>query len=260
MALELHLPDLTEGPVALGPMPARGAAPRAVLPWHQRLRELLSTYLPVVLMMMLALGTWWLVKNTPRADEPAERGPPREEPDYTMRNFVVERFDKDGRLKVRLEGDTLRHYADRDLIEVDRARVRAVSAEGRVTLASARRAVANGDGSEMQLIGDARVDSTGPRGEPVQFSGEFLHVFVNTERLRSHLPVRVTRDGSEFRADGMDYDHLSGMLKLQGRMRALLLPSNANSSAKATGARNGTAAGAPAASAPGTNAPAQGAR
>jgi lipopolysaccharide export system protein LptC len=254
MALELHLPDLTEGSVVLGPVPVRGLPPRPPQSWHQRLRELLSTYLPVLLMLLLALGTWWLVKNTPRPDAPQEQGPPREEPDYTMENFVVERFDKDGRLKVRLEGDKLRHYAARDIIEVDRARVRSVSPEGRVTLASALRAVSNGDGSELQLIGDARVDSTGPRGEPVQFRGEFLHVFANTERLRSHLPVRVISNGSEFRAEGMDYDHLSGMLKLQGRMRALLLPSNG----KSKGARNGAAASPPAASAPGTNANAKG--
>ena len=224
MALELHLPDLTEGSIELGPVPPRGLPPRPQLPWHQRLRELLATYLPLLLMLLLALGTWWLVKNTPQADEPREAGAPRQEPDYTMQNFVVERFDKDGRLKVRLQGDQLRHYADRDLIEVDQARVRAVSTEGRVMLARALRAVTNGDGSELQLIGDARIDSTGPHGEPVQFRGEFLHVFVNTQRVRSHLPVVVVRDGSEIRAAGMDYDHLSGQLLLQGKMRALLLP------------------------------------
>jgi lipopolysaccharide export system protein LptC len=85
--------------------------------------------------------------------------------------------------------------------------------------------VANGDGSEVQLIGDARVDSSGPRGEPIQFRGEFLHAFLNTERVRSHLPVVVTSNGSEFRAAGMDYDHLSGKLQLQGKMSALLQPS-----------------------------------
>ena len=91
--------------------------------------------------------------------------------------------------------------------------------------ATARHAVANGDGSEVQLIGDARVDSSGSRGEPIQFRGEFLHAFLNTERLRSHLPVVVSSEGSEFRAAGMEYDHLSGKLQLQGTMRALLQPS-----------------------------------
>ena len=107
--------------------------------------------------------------------------------------------------------------------------MRAVAEDGRVTLAQARRAVANGDGSEVQLIGDARVDSSGPRGEPIQFRGEFLHAFLNTERLHSHLPVVVTSEGNDFRATGMDYDHLTGQLQLQGKMRALLQPSSGGS-------------------------------
>jgi lipopolysaccharide export system protein LptC len=90
--------------------------------------------------------------------------------------------------------------------------------------ARARQAITNRDGSEVQLLGDARVDGVGRHGEPIEFEGEFLHVFLNTERLRSHLPVLVRHDGSEFRAAGLDYDHLTGLLKLQGRMRALLLP------------------------------------
>ena len=138
-------------------MPPRALPPRPPLPWHQRLRELLATYLPLVLMLLLALGTWWLVRNTPSADPPSESALPRKEPDYTMDRFVVERFNKDGRLKVRMQGDRLRHFADTEFIEVDNARVRAVAAGGRITLAQARRALANGDGSEVQLIGDARV-------------------------------------------------------------------------------------------------------
>jgi lipopolysaccharide export system protein LptC len=226
MALPLHLPDLDDDALSLAPMPPRALPPRAPLPWHQHLRELLATYLPLVLMLLLALGTWWLVRNTPSPDTPSENALPRKEPDYTMDNFVVERFDKDGRLKVRMQGDRLRHFADSEIIEVDQARVRAVAADGRITVAQAHRAIANGDGSEVQLIGDARVDSTGPRGEPIQFRGEFLHAFLNTERLRSHLPVLVRSEGSEFRAAGMEYDHLSGLLKLQGKIKATLLPSS----------------------------------
>lgn len=235
MALPLSLPDLDDSALSLRPLPSLPSRPPQA--WHQRAREVLVTYLPLLLMLMLALGTWWLVKNTPGPSAPAPAPAARDEPDYMMEGFVVERFDKLGRLKLQLRGRQLRHYAASDIMEVDGPRLRAVAEDGRVTLAQARRAVANGDGSEVQLIGDAKVDSTGPRGEPVQFRGEFLHAFANTERLRSHLPVSVTSGGSEFHAAGMDYDHLSGKLQLQGKIRARLLPSN--------GAK------APAASAPG---------
>jgi len=224
MAIELHLPDLPDVPISLGPEPAPAATPRAPLPWHQRARAAVAAYLPLLLMLMLALGTWWLVKNTPLAEGPREAVAPRSEPDYIMQAFVVERFDNAGRLKLRIQGEQLRHYPDTERIEIDQAHIRAVAADGRATVANARRALVNGDGSELQLFGDARVDGSGPRGEAIEFRGEFLHAFLTTERLRSHLPVWVRSEGSEFRAEGLDYDNLAGLLELKGRMRAVLMP------------------------------------
>src|SRR6185436_6947233 len=84
--------------------------------------------------------------------------PPRHEPDYVMTSSVVQRFAADGTLRTQIEGDTLRHYPDDDTLEIDSARIRSIADNGAVTLATARRALANGDGSEVQLIGDARVN------------------------------------------------------------------------------------------------------
>ncbi|MEO7854355.1 MAG: LPS export ABC transporter periplasmic protein LptC [Rubrivivax sp.] len=231
MAIELHLPDLPDVPISLGPAPAAKA--RAPLPWHVRARLALSAYAPLVLMLLLALGTWWLVRNTPALQEAGTPAPARSEPDYTMQGFEVERFDATGRLKIRIQGTRLRHYPDTDRIEVDEARIRAMADDGRATVAQADRAVSNGDGSEVQLFGNARVDGSGPRGEPIEFRGDFLHAFLHTEKLRSHLPVWVRRDNSEFRADGLEYDNLSGLLQLKGQMRALLMPASAASSPSA---------------------------
>jgi lipopolysaccharide export system protein LptC len=77
-----------------------------------------------------------------------------------------------------------------------------------VTRAEARLALANGDGSEVQLQA-ARMSCARLHGEdPVEFRGEFLHAFLDTERVRSHLPVVVTRGGTQVHADAMDYDNL----------------------------------------------------
>ncbi len=233
MPVELHQPDLPEIPVALGPLrlpPEPGQAPRLATPWHVRLRETLSSYLPLLLMALLALSTWWLVKNTPHADAPAERTVLRKEPDYTMSNFVLQRFDRDGRLSLRLEGLQMRHLPDLDRIEVDGVRLQSWAQGGRITRASARRAIGNGDASELQLQGDATVVSSGgavPAGgkdEPIEFRGEFLHAFVTTERAQSHLPVQVLQGGNDIRAAGFDYDHLAGRLDLTGPVRMAFPP------------------------------------
>ena len=57
----------------------------------------LSIYLPVLLMGLLALGTWWLVRNAPQVQEPRPASAPRHEPDYVMKGFSIQSFDASGR-------------------------------------------------------------------------------------------------------------------------------------------------------------------
>ncbi len=221
--------SLVEALSETAPMPDLALAPpaprveRVRLPWPSRVIDTISTYLPVLLMAVLALGTWWLVKNTPVLDNERQVAPPRHEPDYTMRQFTVQRFAAAGALRVQIEGDELRHYPDTDTLEIDNPRIRATGLDGRVTVATAQRALSNSDGSEVQLSGGARVVREA-RGddEALEFRGEFLHAFLATERVRSHLPVIVTQGATEIRADGMSYDNLSRVVEFKGRVRAVL--------------------------------------
>jgi lipopolysaccharide export system protein LptC len=225
MAVELHLPDLPEVPISLGPL--RNSRPRTRAPWHLRLRDTISAYLPLLLMLLLALFTWWLVKNTPSA--PGETAEPseRHEADYTMSRFALERFDAQGRLKVRIEGAQMRHFPDSERYEIDDLQMRAIAPDGRITLASARRAISNGDASEVQLLGAARVTSVDTDGKPIEMSGEFLHAYLTQQRVHSHLPVLITAAGNTVSAAGLDYDHGQRKLELQGPMRAVFPPRNA---------------------------------
>lgn len=192
-------------------------------PWYLRAIDAVSTYLPLLLMALLALGTWWLVKNTPRFEADQVAVPLRHEPDYTMTQFMVQRFGPNGAMRVQIEGDLMRHYPDTNTFEIDNPRIRAIGDDGRVTTATARSALSNRDGSEVQLSGGAHVvrEAT-PTEQAIDFRSEFLHYFQYTERVRSHLPVVVTQGGSEIRADSMAYDNLARVLDLKGRVRAVL--------------------------------------
>lgn len=219
MTVELHLPDLPEVPISLGPL-SRGDRLRVRMPWYLRLRATLSAYLPILVMTLLALASWWLVKNSPRGVAAVEDRPVSADPDYTMERFAIERFDAQGKLKLRVEGARLKHFPATDRVEIDQAQIRAIAPDGRVTLASARRAIGNGDGSELQLLGGAEVVSSDAYGRPLTMNGEFLHAFFVTERVKSHLPVVVHMGTSELRAAGLEYDHAARRLELKGPMRA----------------------------------------
>ena len=142
--------------LALPPPVASEAAKRyTALPWPARVVDAVAAYLPLLVMALLALGSWWLVKNTPLAEGPRPTVAPRHEADYTMRDFSVRRFTPEGPLRAQIEGDVLRHYPDNDTLEIERPSVRAYSADGGITLATARRALSNADATEVQLLGDA---------------------------------------------------------------------------------------------------------
>ena len=220
MAVELHLPDLPEVPISIGPVPGRRTQQR----WPSRLRDALSSYLPLLLMALLALGSWWLVKNTPAGPKTPETAVVRSEPDYTMSKFSLERFEPSGRLKLRIEGEQMRHFPDTDRIEIDTVHMNAIAPDGRVTVADARNALSNGDGSEVQLSGAAQINSTDQLGQVLVIKSEFLHIFTVTERLRTHLPVTVQRGGTELRAGGLEYDHANGKLEMAPPIRAVFPP------------------------------------
>jgi len=212
---------------------ASGAATRTLwqnpAPWYLRAIDTASTYLPLLLMALLALGTWWLVKNTPLFEADRTAAPLRHEPDYTMTQFMVQRFGADGAMRVQIEGDLLRHYPDTNSFEIDNPRIRAIGDDGRVTTATARTALSNRDGSEVQLRGGAHVVReavvTGKAAEQaIDFRSEFLQYFQYSERVQSHLPVVVTQGGTEIRGDSMNYDNLARVLDLKGHVRAVLAP------------------------------------
>lgn len=223
MAVELHLPDLPEVEISLGPPPA-AREPYVRVPWHVRWRDTVSAYLPLLLMGVLAVLTGWLVRNTPDPQPQPVAAAPRSDPDYTMQRFTTERFEADGRLKLRVDGEQMHHYPDTDRVEVIGVRIRAFAPDGRITTASAKRALGNGDGSELQLIGDAEVAGQDPQGAPFVIRSEFLHVFLVSERMRTHLPVLMRQGGNEVRAAGLEYDHAAQRLELKGPTRATLPP------------------------------------
>ena len=191
--------------------------------------ERVSVYLPIILMGFIALGTYWLARNTPALGVAQQQPAATHEPDYYMRRFSVKTFDPAGRLKSEVLGTEARHYPDTDTLEIDQPRIRSFNVRGELTVATARRALSNADGSEVQLIGDAVVtraatDTEGHARPRLEFRGEFLHVFVETERVKSNKPVELTRGDNRFTADSLDYDNQEQVMDMQGRVRGVLVP------------------------------------
>lgn len=189
-----------------------------------------AIYMPVLTMGLLALGTYWLVRNTPLFNAPQAVTQVSHEVDYFMHKFTVKTFDENGKLKSEISGIEARHFPDTDILEIDQARIRSVALDGQITTATAIRAYTNGDGSEVQLTGNARVireasQSTNGKDNPrLEFRGEFLHAFLNEERVTSHKPVLLIRGADQFTGDTFSYSSLDQVALLNGRVKGVLMP------------------------------------
>jgi len=211
------------------PLVVRPAAAAPISrPWPQRLTDAMVSYLPVLLMGLLALATWWLVKHTPVLQPERASAPLRHEPDYEMQGFSVQRFATEGPAHSIIEGQVLRHFPDTDTLEIEGVRVVWTDDQGRKTLATARRALSNADGSDVQLMGEAHVVRD-PAPQPgaddagrIEFRSEFLQVLAQAKRVRTDRPVSLIQGASRLQAGSLNYHHSAGTLELGGRVRGTL--------------------------------------
>lgn len=199
--------------------------------FYKSVWERFLLYLPLVVMGLLALGTYWLVRSAPEADGPTLVRPVSHEPDYFMDRFSLRTFDATGHLRTEVFGEKARHYPDTQWLEIDAIRIRSFDAQGRLTTATANRGLTNEDSSQVQLIGNAvvvREADAGPQqaaaAPRMEYRGEFLHAFMTTEQVKSHKPVELRRGKDRFTADSLDYDNAAQVLELRGRVRGTLVP------------------------------------
>lgn len=189
-----------------------------------------ALYLPIIIMGMMALGTYWLIRSTPAVEGAPGEQVIRRDPDYLMERFYIKTFDENGRLKSEIYGEQARHFPHTEILEIEQVRIRSFNQRGHQTIATAHRALANNDASEVQLIGDALVvrkpvtEKNGRQLPEVSFSGEFLHAFLTDERIKSHKPVTLRRGEDIITAESLDYSNFDQMLELRGRVRGTLQP------------------------------------
>lgn len=215
---------------ALSPLTQPSAAgPRPFS--RQRLWDQVSIYLPVLLMALLAVASYWLLRATPEVPEPQPERPLTHEPDYVMQRFSVKAFDASGALRSEIFGAEARHYPDTRTVEIDNARIRSVGAGGQLTTATAQRIISNDEQTAFTLAGDAVViREAGQPGQVdaaqrLEFRGEAIQVFSNPERVTSDRPVLLVRGNDRLQADTLDYQ--GGDVRvamLSGRVRATLSP------------------------------------
>ncbi len=195
-----------------------------------KLIDRLTIYLPVLLMGLLALGSYGLLSRAPEPGVPQAERAPSLQPDYFMHQFSIQQFDPDGQLRSALFGAQARHHPGTDRIDIEQGRLRSLGLDGALTSASAERIVSNRTQTEfllqgkVQLLREGGHDASGLALPRLELRGEQLRVYTEPPRLVSAHPVSLLRGKDWLSADTLDYQGDTGLALLKGRVRAELQP------------------------------------
>lgn len=190
--------------------------------------ERLIAFLPVLLLGVLALGSYWLYRQAPSIKETKVAPVTNPEPDYFLKQFATRRFTEAGQMKSEIVGEMAFHFPIPDELDIRLIRIKKIQASGQVLSGTSQQALSNHDASDVQLIGTAQI-SQSPRPnsknqEPTQFQGEYLHIQSKEEKLTSNRPVLVSRGKDKFSASSLLYDNKTQVTDLQGQVSVVLWP------------------------------------
>jgi len=192
--------------------------------------ERLSIYLPVMLMALLAMASYWLLRATPGTPGPSPERTEVHQPHHVMRQFSVRTHGPGGLLTTEVLGSEARLFPDDGSMEMDNPRVRSFSPERVLTTLEADRGWTNKAQDEFLLNGNARVvrqPHPGPgttRQEQMEFRGQHLRVLSAQHRVLSEEPVELLRGADRITANRLDYNDEQRVAVFTGRVRAQLVP------------------------------------
>ncbi|MFM1924875.1 MAG: hypothetical protein RIT44_681 [Pseudomonadota bacterium] len=191
----------------------------------RQLLDRLSTYLPLIVMALLASASWWLVRSVPTLMAPATQKPVRQEADYRLANFSAKTFDATGRLTREISGDKAQHYPATEDMHIAQVRIFAANEQGSTMNARAQQGVATDDGKKVTLTGDAVAIRPAFNSSPrIELKSDRMVALPEEDRVVSDDPVRIVRDRDVFTAASMDFNSNTGFYDLRGRVRGTLAP------------------------------------
>jgi lipopolysaccharide export system protein LptC len=184
------------------------------------MNDRLVAWAPVVLLVLLALLTFWLdykVQPPPvRAD-----GSSRHDPDFYVEGFAAAKMNPDGTRRYALTGVRLVHYPDDNSTELESPQLVYFDYQrAPVTMRAEQARIAQG-GDDVYFTGNVQIvrDAYADNPELGMFT-TYLHVVPDLEIARTDKPVTMIEGNSTASSVGLEFDNKTREIRLLSRVRA----------------------------------------
>lgn len=186
---------------------------------------LVLKFLPMFLMGLLTLGTYWMVQmSTPNLDAAKQK---RHVPDYTMDKIVVTTLGPEGNTKFRVVGEKLIHYEDDASSEIDWPIARRFHETKPAITVRSDKGFMDGDMTILQLVGNATLTRPAQAATATQagaarmfMSSSRFTVLMNDDIVKTNQPVNLEQGLSIMTSqEGAIFDNVHQKLTMIGQVK-----------------------------------------
>ncbi|WP_374581157.1 LPS export ABC transporter periplasmic protein LptC [Pseudoduganella sp.] len=192
---------------------------------NQRIAHRFRLSIGMILVLVAALGSFYLLELMNRADEDMQADMRLNEPDYIIENFSFVRMSKEGKPSYIIAGDKLTHRPIDDSSEIDKPRVRSLSGETPPLDMLANTARVDEANSRITLNGKVSIDrAASPQAQSLHLATEKLVIFPDEDRMETDRPVKMKLGDSVATANSMRANNATRQIHLEGNGTLVLPP------------------------------------
>ena len=172
---------------------------------------------PIILIILLALFTFWVDKTVRQPTREKEKDP-RSNPDYVMEDFSAYSMDHISGAHQKLFAERMLHYVANNTTYLEQPRLinsKTGTPEMRVR---ADRANMSGD-EDIYLNGNVKVVRYDEGGEETTMVTSSLHIIPDDDIAKTNEPVTIIQDNTIINAVGMEIDNGAQIIHLLSEVK-----------------------------------------
>ncbi|MGW8390188.1 LPS export ABC transporter periplasmic protein LptC [Pseudoduganella sp. HUAS MS19] len=184
---------------------------------NQRTAHRFRLSIGMIVVLLAALGSFYLLELLNRADEQMQADLRMNEPDYIIDNFSFVRMTREGKPSYIIAGNRLTHRPIDDSSEIDQPRVRSLSADKPPMEIVADTARVDDVNSRVTLSGHVTIDrAAAPDSQLLHLESDKLVIFPDEDRMETDRPVKLRLGNTTASANSMRANNATREMHLAG--------------------------------------------
>jgi lipopolysaccharide export system protein LptC len=184
------------------------------------IQDRLIAWSPVILLMLLALLTWWLDARVRMPDTRTDAASEKD-PEFYVEGFMAVRMNPDGTRRYELAGTRLTHYSEERGSLLESPSLLYYDYERAPVKVSSDTAEVEGGGKNVYFRGNVTIARQAfANSPPLGVATDYLHVIPDEEIAETDQPVTMTEGNSTVRSVGLKFDNKARKIWLLSKVEA----------------------------------------